>query len=163
MSNTLLSAPLGAVAAAPPAAGYALRPAAQKDASAIAKAYLLSYDGAWTFEEALEDVERAFANGHGQLLADASRIAVDSDSTCIGAVFTVLDPPWKATPPGPFIIDVFVVPAARGRGIGRSLMTAAMAAAPGATIALRVEDDNAAAIALYGSLGFTRGDNQRGP
>ena len=161
MSASLLSASLGAVAAAPAAAGFALRPAVEKDASAIAKAYLLSYDGAWTFEDALEDIERAFAHGHGQLLTDASRIAVDSDGTCIGAILTVLDPPWKGTPPGPFIIDVFVVPAARGRGIGRSLVTAAMAGAPGATIALRVEDDNAVAIALYGSLGFARADTQR--
>ena len=121
----------------------------------IAAAYHASYDGEWTLAESLEDIERAFDGGHGALVPQASLVAVDDDGAILGAVLTVLDPPWDHTPRGSFVIDVFVVPAARGRGVGRALMLAAMAGAPAPTIALRVENDNAAALALYASLGFT--------
>jgi ribosomal protein S18 acetylase RimI-like enzyme len=157
VSNTLLQAKLGpptALAAAPLPAGVLLREATRADAPAIAAAYHASYDGEWTPAESLEDIERAFNGGHGALIPQASLVAVSHDGAIVGAVLTVLDAPWDHTPRGPFVIDVFVTPSARGRGIGRALMVAAMAGSPGPTIALRVEDDNPAALALYESLGF---------
>jgi ribosomal protein S18 acetylase RimI-like enzyme len=135
-------------------AGIELREATPADAPSIATAYHASYDGEWTTAESLEDIERAFDGGHGALIPRASLVAEESDGSIVGAVLTVLEAPWDHTPPGPFVIDVFVVPGKRGRGIGRALMLAAMAGSPGLTIALRVEDDNATALALYESLGF---------
>lgn len=157
MSNTLLQATLGlpTAPAAPPPAGVLLREATRADARAIAAAYHASYEGEWTAAESLEDIERAFDGGHGALIPQASLVAVEPDGAIVGAVLTVLDAPWDHTPRGPFVIDVFVVPGERGRGLGRALMVAAMAGSPGSTIALRVEDDNPAAIALYEGLGFT--------
>lgn len=58
-----------------------------------------------------------------------------------------------------FIWGMYVAPEARGQGIGRSLMTEALTRAarlPGLEqIHLGVVSTNAAAIALYRSLGFT--------
>jgi [ribosomal protein S18]-alanine N-acetyltransferase len=53
------------------------------------------------------------------------------------------------------IHTIGVDPAHRGRGIGRALLRALLAEAPGATVFLEVRTDNAAAIALYTSEGFT--------
>lgn len=58
-----------------------------------------------------------------------------------------------------FIWGMYVAPEARGQGIGRSLMTAALTRAarlPGLEqVHLGVVATNAAAVALYHSLGFT--------
>lgn len=57
------------------------------------------------------------------------------------------------------LIAMFVAPAARGAGVGRALMQAAMRAAaqrPGMRlVTLTVTEGNAAAIALYESMGFS--------
>ena len=154
MGSTLLQARLGEPTAVPLLVGAVLREASRVDAAEIADAYHAAYDGEWTPTESLEDIERAFDGGHGTLLPQASFVAVGDDGAILGAVLTVLDAPWDHTPRGPFVIDVFVLPMARGRGVGRALMLAAMAGSPEPTIALRVERDNAVALELYESLGF---------
>ncbi|HEX2761693.1 MAG TPA: tRNA (adenosine(37)-N6)-threonylcarbamoyltransferase complex dimerization subunit type 1 TsaB [Rhizomicrobium sp.] len=63
------------------------------------------------------------------------------------------------------ILTLAVLPAARGRGLGRDLMQAAAthAARLGAeTLFLEVGTDNPAALALYNSLGFTRAGTRKG-
>jgi ribosomal-protein-alanine N-acetyltransferase len=55
------------------------------------------------------------------------------------------------------ILTIGVAPRARRRGIGRELMITAVGAARGLgaeAVFLEVEDGNAAAIGLYGALGF---------
>lgn len=53
------------------------------------------------------------------------------------------------------VLLVVVAPALRRRGIGRALLAKALARVPGASVAhLEVRASNAAAIALYESLGF---------
>ena len=117
--------------------------------------YHASYDGAWSMREAIDDIIGNFGGRSGALLEDASLVAVHPTSRRIlGAVFTVTGAPWPDAPQGPFVIDLFSAKAFRRQGIARALMLAAMAASPGETIALRVEDDNAGALALYRSLGF---------
>jgi ribosomal protein S18 acetylase RimI-like enzyme len=155
VSNRLLQASLGEPRVMSMPAGIVLREATPVDAPSIAAAYHASYDGEWAAAESLEDIERTFDGGYGAPIPSATLVAEESDGSIVGAVLTVLDAPWDHTPRGPFVIDVFVAPGQRGRGIGRALMLAAMAGCPGLTIALRVEDDNAAALALYESLGFS--------
>ena len=63
------------------------------------------------------------------------------------------------------ILTLAVIPAARGRGLGRDLMrhAAAHAASLGAEVMfLEVGSDNPAALALYNSLGFTRAGLRKG-
>jgi [ribosomal protein S18]-alanine N-acetyltransferase len=54
------------------------------------------------------------------------------------------------------IHTIGVDPAHQGRGIGRQLLTRLIEFAGGGTIFLEVRTDNAAALALYQSEGFTR-------
>jgi N-alpha-acetyltransferase 10/11 len=141
MGGRLLSAPLR------------IRPLTRSDAAEIAAAYHASYPGDWTIEDAAGDVERWFAGHHGRLVPPAS-LGWFEDGRLLGAVVTVTNAPSPDTPQGAFVIDLFVLPSERRRGIGRALMLAAMAASPGTSIGLRVEEDNTAARALYGALGF---------
>jgi len=63
------------------------------------------------------------------------------------------------------ILTLAVIPAARGRGLGRDLMQAAAAHAVilGAqTLLLEVGTDNPAALALYNGLGFKRAGQRKG-
>ena len=63
------------------------------------------------------------------------------------------------------ILTLAVIPAARGRGLGRDLMQAAAAHASilGAkTLFLEVGTDNPAALALYNGLGFNRAGTRKG-
>ena len=139
--------------------GVELVAAADVGVDAIGLAYWESYGGEAaesTLAEAVEDVRRAFFGAYGPFRPDAS-LAARVDGVVVGAVLTVDDAPWDGVPPGPYVIDLFVVDAQRRRGIGRALMTGAMAgaAAGGATsMGLRVENDAVAARALYDSLGF---------
>ncbi|MEZ5887993.1 MAG: GNAT family N-acetyltransferase [Paracoccaceae bacterium] len=60
--------------------------------------------------------------------------------------------------PGLFVQDLFVAPGARGRGLGRLLLKAAMAAQDwGARyVTLGVDPDNRGALDFYEMLGFRR-------
>ena len=62
------------------------------------------------------------------------------------------------------ILTIGVAPSARRRGLARALLAAALAAArarAAETMFLEVEADNAAAIALYCSVGFTPAGRRR--
>jgi len=77
-----------------------------------------------------------------------------------GVGFTQLYPAFSSVRTQPIWIlnDLFVVPEARGRGVGRQLMDAARRAAEQAGVAaltLATEKNNATAKALYASLGYT--------
>jgi GNAT superfamily N-acetyltransferase len=109
-----------------------------------------------TLDEAGTDVRAARAHEYGRWLPDACLAAWRAD-LLLGAVITVLDPPWDDVPPGPFVTDLFVVPEVRRRGVGRALLTAARRAAADAgsgEVGLRVDDTAPEARALYASAGF---------
>lgn len=132
-----------------------LRELREQDLDAAGEAYRLSHHGTssqMTIEEATGDVRAAWQGEYGQWLPGASLGAWRGDEL-LGAVLTVRDAPWDDVPPGPFIIDLFVIPAARRMGIARALVAAAVRAVP-EPVALRVDDTAPAARALYLDLGF---------
>jgi ribosomal protein S18 acetylase RimI-like enzyme len=158
MSNRLLVARLGGPVPIPVVDGVrvTVRPVRPGDTEEVAAVYHAAYDGRWSLREALNDIVGNFAGRSGALVNEASLVAVHGGSRrVLGAVFTVTGAPWPDTPQGAFVIDLFVSRHFRRQGIARALMLAAMSAAPGDTIHLRVGDDNVAARRLYESLGFT--------
>ena len=58
--------------------------------------------------------------------------------------------PWPDTPDCPFIVELFTAPTQRRLGIGRLLLESSA----DVTTALRVAENNVAALALYRGLGF---------
>ncbi len=139
---------------------YALRPSTAEDLGQIAALYYRSYEpgiACATEEEAAAEVSASFAGDYGEYLHDASPVVL-SGSTVLAAIMTVKRAPWDHTPTCPFIIDLFTAPEHRRGGLASALLGAAAtaAAAHDESIALRVEDQNTAAIALYEALGFRR-------
>ena len=132
-----------------------LRELREQDLDAAAGAYRLSHHGSssqMTIDEATADVRATWQGEYGLWLPDASLGAWRGDEL-LGAVLTVRDAPWDDAPPGPFIVDLFVIPSARRQGIARALVTAAVGAVR-EPVALRVDDTAPAARALYLHLGF---------
>ena len=85
--------------------------------------------------------------------------ALDDASVALG--FTQLYPSFSSVRMRPLWVlnDLFVVPEARGRGVGRRLMEAARERAQTAgmvALALATEKNNTTAKALYESLGYER-------
>jgi len=109
--------------------------------------------------EAVADVRAAWDGTYGTWLPTASLVARDAGGAVAAAIETTLDVPWEDRPRGPFVIDLFTVPKHRGRGLARHLVARALAALAAdehghQQVALRVEDDNAAARRLYADLGW---------
>lgn len=134
--------------------------AESSSSAALANAYFAAYPpgiAAGTLEEAQSEMEETFAHEYGQLLENASFVAMQQ-GTPIGAIFVVKESIWDEDLLGPFIIDLFVDPRHQGHGLGRTLITAAMSSCKkhGAdTLSLRIGDGTSgAALELYKRLGF---------
>lgn len=132
------------------------------DLEPLARLYLISYPpgiGAGSHAEAISEIAATFEGDYGVLRPGASLVA-EAGGRPAGAVLTVERSIWDEGLEGPFVIDLFVDPQLRGRGIGRALMTGAMLAcrnAGDAQLSLRVgKGTSEAAHRLYGSLGFRR-------
>ena len=100
------------------------------DLEPLARLYLISYPpgiGAGNHAEALSEIATTFKDDYGVLRPGASLVA-EAGGRPAGAVLTVERSIWDEGLEGPFIIDLFVDPQFRGRGIGRALMTDAMLA-----------------------------------
>lgn len=139
----------------PSVPGVVLRPPAPEDAIALGKLYFEAYDpgvASATEAEALEDIELTFAGEYGVLAPNLSRLAW-TDNQLVGALLVVDRAPWPDTPDCPFIIELFTARSHRRTGIAKLLL----AGCSSVTVALRVEDTNTAALALYRSVGFQVG------
>lgn len=140
-----------------------LRPLRPDDAPDLASAYLASFPagvGAGSPAEADAEIAATYAGEYGMLRYEASFVAA-VDGRAHGAVLVVEHSIWDEDLGGPFVIDLFVAPPLRGRGLGRRLVEAAMHACADAgdiTLSLRIgAGTSPAAHALYTRLGFTVG------
>jgi ribosomal protein S18 acetylase RimI-like enzyme len=122
----------------------------------LAEAYWRSYadvSPGFPLDDARQDITHYFDGGYGPPAPDGSWL-VRRAGTVVGAVLTVREALSSDLPPSPFVIDLFVVPEERRRGIGSGLMAAALSSVGSEAVGLRVEPDNIAARELYAALGF---------
>ena len=164
MSSDLLICQLHHPLAPQPLVDSTLVPLDQRWRDQLAQAYLDAYPpgiAAQNLGEALQEIDSTFAGEYGALRLDASWIAVQ-DETAIGAILVVEQSIWDDKLSGPFIIDLFLTPVSKGRGLGRLLIQTAISSCAHAgdtQLRLRIgEGTSAAAAHLYASLGFNAAD-----
>lgn len=117
----------------------AIRAAGPAESAVIASLHRRAFGEAWR----PEDLAALLAT-HGS----AARIALDAEGEPVG--FLVL----RHAGPEAEIVSIGVDPGRRGRGIGASLVAAAVEAVGPVPLFLEVAEDNAPALALYGRSGF---------
>jgi ribosomal protein S18 acetylase RimI-like enzyme len=137
---------------------YAVRSIVPGDKPALAELYHASFsrDLVAGMDDANKEMEQAFRGEFGVLDTEASLVVTDGERL-LGSILTVEEAPWPDTPPGPFIIDLFIHPDTRRRGLAHYLIAAAareLARKGKATAALRVLSENTGALRLYKRLGF---------
>lgn len=161
MPSDVLQADLQHADFTPAVSSYAdICHAESSSSAALADAYFAAYPpgiAAGTLQEAQSEMEETFAQEFGQLLENASFVAM-SQGRPVGAIFVVKESIWDEDLFGPFIIDLFVDPRHQGQGLGHALISTAMSACKshGAeTLSLRIGDGTSgAALELYKRLGF---------
>lgn len=141
--------------------GVTFRPQTIDDVDALGSLYWDSYPkgaAAVDLEDATEEMEGVFEGEYGKPLEAASLVAVEADGRLIGCIQTVTEAPWEGVPRGPFVVELFVHPEHRRRGLGSVLLLAAArgcAESGWEQIALNVQEETSAeAIYLYRKLGF---------
>lgn len=137
-----------------------LRRLTKADVEELAQLYLDSYAPGVAVDsltEAREEMNMTFQGAFGQVITGAT-LGAEIDGTLVGAIQTVSNPPWDDIPTGPFIIELFVHPEFRGKGVATALLSAAAAHCHNQglkAISLRVSMKSAApAVRLYEWLGF---------
>lgn len=137
-----------------------IRPMTPTDSLELAQIYLEAYPpniGASTLEEASGEIQASFDGEYGQLLLEASPIALIRGKV-VGALMTTTRSIWDDHVEGPFIIDFFVSSAAQGQGVGAQLLEAAISACQKAgaqSLSLRFgEGTSSSAYELYRRFGF---------
>ena len=143
---------------APPGDGYSIRTIKPEDKAQLTKLYHDSYtrDLVTDMDDATKEIEQTFLGEFGTLDLDASLVVIEGERL-IGSILTVEEAPWPDTPAGPFIIDLFIHPDTRRRGLAHAMISEAVLALSKKgkkTAALRVLSNNMGAIRLYQKLGF---------
>lgn len=141
------------------ASDVGLRPITPADRDALAVTYLAAYQAPTckNVAEARQEIDDTFAGAFGTLRLDATAAAVHA-GRLVGAILVTKRSIWDAHLDGPFVIDLFVHPDARGLGAGRALLARAVHAclrAADPSLSLRVGSATSpAAHALYRRAGF---------
>lgn len=100
-------------------------------------------------------VDTLLAHGFGPRPLFHALLAEDAGQV-LGMILYYPDYSTHRGKPGLFVQDFYVLPEARGRGVGKRLLSAAMAQQDwgAAYVTLGVDPGNAAARAVYDKLGF---------
>ncbi len=115
----------------PVPAGVTLRLQTEADAVALGELYGNAYPiglSSVDVDDAVEEMEAVLEGEYGDPVPGACIVAVGRGERLIGCIQVVTDAPWEGTPDGPFVIELFVHRAFRGRGLARCLLSAASSA-----------------------------------
>ncbi|WP_427018076.1 GNAT family N-acetyltransferase [Pseudarthrobacter sp. P1] len=140
----------------------ASRTVEEGDITRIGELYFTAYDpgqASDSLEAAIADMSASLAGKYGKFMPKASHVALDETGTIIAAVLVVERAIGDDTPDSPFIFELFTDREFRRRGLAEDLVLATMDTLFNLgheQVALRVDSNNAAAIALYLSLDFHR-------
>jgi N-alpha-acetyltransferase 10/11 len=138
------------------------RQATDADVPRLGELYFSAYDPGVASESpdaAIADIHASVAGKYGTYLPDASPVALNDAGEIIAAIMVVERATWPETPDAPFIIELFTDRNHRRQGLAEELVLASMDALFNSghkEVALRVDSENAAALALYLSLDFRR-------
>ncbi|MCC6705442.1 MAG: GNAT family N-acetyltransferase, partial [Thermomicrobiales bacterium] len=111
-----------------PATSWTIRPCSRDESEELGALYFRAYDpgvACSSLEEAVADIVASFEGDYGELIPEASLVAV-LNGELIGAVMVVWRAPWPDVPDCPFVIELFTARECRRVGVARSLMLAAM-------------------------------------
>ncbi len=139
---------------------YVVRGCNTTDAYQMAALYFEAYDPGQacdSLNEAVADIKATFAGEYGHLLTAASLVAVSPGGEMCATALVVERAPWEDTPRCPFVIELFTGRDHRRRGLATTLLarsSCVLAAGGHEAMALRVVEENTAAVGLYRQLGF---------
>jgi GNAT superfamily N-acetyltransferase len=137
-------------------AAITIRSARREDAALVHRLLLdlaVALGKADDIKSSVEDIERF---GFGERPCFEAMLAFDGGEAVGLCVYFYEFSTWRGQP-GVYVQDLYVAPAARGRGLGRELIEAVRrrAAQRGARyVKLTVYDRNPAALAFYHAMGF---------
>lgn len=132
------------------------------DIPALGELYFSAYDqgiGVQSIEAATSDIDQAFVGKYGTLLTEISQVAVDEEGKIIAGVMVVEHSPEPGSPESPLLIELFTDRDHRRQGLAERLVVISgdlLFNAGYKEVAVRVEESNSAALALYLSLDFRR-------
>lgn len=137
------------------------RPVAPEDADGLARLYFTAYeDGSVTSQaHALEILHRMFDGEYGTVLPKASPVVVDDAGRIIAAALVLESRVGDDLPDSPYIFELFTESSRRREGFAEQLLRVAITELKEEGfehVALRISEDNAAALALYLTLDFRR-------
>ncbi|OAX51768.1 GNAT family N-acetyltransferase [Rothia kristinae] len=137
------------------------RPVARQDADGLARLYFTAYDdGSVTSQaHALEILHHMFDGEYGAVLPKASPVVVDDAGRIIAAALVLESRVGDDLPDSPYIFELFTESSRRREGFAEQLLRVAITELKEEGfehVALRISEDNAAALALYLTLDFRR-------
>ncbi|KTR35727.1 GNAT family N-acetyltransferase [Rothia kristinae] len=137
------------------------RPVARQDADGLARLFFTAYDdGSVTSQaHALEILHHMFDGEYGAVLPKASPVVVDDAGRIIAAALVLESRVGDDLPDSPYIFELFTESSRRREGFAEQLLRVAITELKEEGfehVALRISEDNAAALALYLTLDFHR-------
>ncbi|QQC59538.1 GNAT family N-acetyltransferase [Rothia kristinae] len=137
------------------------RPVARQDADGLARLFFTAYeDGSVTSQaHALEILHHMFDGEYGAVLPNASPVVVDDAGRIIAAALVLESRVGDDLPDSPYIFELFTESSRRREGIAEQLLRVAITELKEEGfehVAVRISEDNAAALALYLTLDFRR-------
>lgn len=138
------------------------RSAQPSDSEALARSLFAAYDSdAYSTQaDAQQALDKVFAGEYGDFYPEASPVLVDKNDRVIAAILCLKNRKDGLEPADfPSIYELVTASSRRREGIAEELIRRALStmhADEVEQVTVRIAEDNAAAIALYLSLDFTR-------